>query len=220
MGEADDDQLTSVFLKLTGGSGAAGDRRDRLMVRAFPYLLLPHLLSSRNRARRRERGDFSRGLLFGGIGLAVCARAVLGRVLADRPARGLRRARRLPAADRAVVAVPDVPLVPRLQRRRHRAVDVLSVRRSAAAAGGAGRDAAAVSRALPAHGGAVVVDGRRLPGAGADRASAAPSARRPDVLRDGAADGRAVLDHPGRGRHRGDAAAGQHLSGASARATS
>jgi ABC-2 type transport system permease protein len=43
------------------------------MVRAYPYLLLPHLLSSRNRARRRERGDFSRGLLFGGVGVAVCA---------------------------------------------------------------------------------------------------------------------------------------------------
>jgi ABC-2 type transport system permease protein len=43
------------------------------MVPAYPYLLLPHLLSSRNRARRRERGDFSRGLLFGGVGLAVCA---------------------------------------------------------------------------------------------------------------------------------------------------
>src|SRR5580765_4690396 len=43
------------------------------MVRTYPYLLLPHLLSSRNRARRRERGDFSRGLLFGGIGIAVCA---------------------------------------------------------------------------------------------------------------------------------------------------
>ena len=43
------------------------------MVRAYPYLLLPHLLSSRNRARRRERGDFSRGLLFGGVGIAVCA---------------------------------------------------------------------------------------------------------------------------------------------------
>src|SRR4051794_21227631 len=42
------------------------------MVRAYPYLLLPHLLSSRNRARRRERGDFSRGLLFGGVGLVVC----------------------------------------------------------------------------------------------------------------------------------------------------
>jgi len=28
------------------------------MVRPFPYLLLPHLLSSRNRAARRERGDF------------------------------------------------------------------------------------------------------------------------------------------------------------------
>ena len=43
------------------------------MVQAYPYLLLPHLLSSRNRARRRERGDFSRGLLFGGVGIAVCA---------------------------------------------------------------------------------------------------------------------------------------------------
>jgi ABC-2 type transport system permease protein len=43
------------------------------MVRAYPYLLLPHLLSSRNRAQRRERGDFSRGLLFGGVGVVVCA---------------------------------------------------------------------------------------------------------------------------------------------------
>jgi ABC-2 type transport system permease protein len=42
------------------------------MVQPYPYLLLPHLLSSRNRARRRERGDFSRGLLFGGVGVAVC----------------------------------------------------------------------------------------------------------------------------------------------------
>ena len=43
------------------------------MVRPFPYLLLPHVLSSRNRARRRQRGDFSRGLLFGVIAAAVCA---------------------------------------------------------------------------------------------------------------------------------------------------
>jgi ABC-2 type transport system permease protein len=43
------------------------------MVSAYPYLLLPHLLSSRNRARRRERGDFSRAVLFGGVGVAVCA---------------------------------------------------------------------------------------------------------------------------------------------------
>ena len=42
-------------------------------VRAFPHLLLPHLWSSRNRARRRERGDFTRGLLFGAVGLAVAA---------------------------------------------------------------------------------------------------------------------------------------------------
>jgi ABC-2 type transport system permease protein len=43
------------------------------MVRAFPYLLRPHVLASRNRARRRERGDFSRALVFGGIGVVVCA---------------------------------------------------------------------------------------------------------------------------------------------------
>src|SRR5438552_4526016 len=50
----------------------AGDRRDRLMVRTFPYLLVPHVLSSRNRARRREKGDLSRALLFGGVAVAVC----------------------------------------------------------------------------------------------------------------------------------------------------
>jgi ABC-2 type transport system permease protein len=38
----------------------------------FPYLLLPHIWASRNRARRRERGDSLRGLLFGSVGLAVC----------------------------------------------------------------------------------------------------------------------------------------------------
>jgi ABC-2 type transport system permease protein len=43
------------------------------MVRTFAYVLLPHLWSSRNRARRRERGDLARGLLFGGVGLIVFA---------------------------------------------------------------------------------------------------------------------------------------------------
>ena len=43
------------------------------MARPFPYLLLPPLWASRNRARRRERGDFSRALLFGGVAVAVCA---------------------------------------------------------------------------------------------------------------------------------------------------
>src|SRR3989442_794527 len=42
------------------------------MVRTFPYLLVPHVLSSRNRARRREKGDLSRALLFGGVAVAVC----------------------------------------------------------------------------------------------------------------------------------------------------
>jgi len=41
------------------------------MVRAFPYLLLPSIWSSRNRARRRERGDLSRALIVGGIGALV-----------------------------------------------------------------------------------------------------------------------------------------------------
>ena len=43
------------------------------MAQAFPYLLLPSIWASRNRARRRERGDFPRALLFGGVAVAVCA---------------------------------------------------------------------------------------------------------------------------------------------------
>lgn len=40
---------------------------------AFPYLLLPSIWASRNRARRRERGDLARALLFGGIAVIVFA---------------------------------------------------------------------------------------------------------------------------------------------------
>ena len=43
------------------------------MTHAFPYLLLPHVLSSRNRARRRERGDLTRGIMFGAVGIVVFA---------------------------------------------------------------------------------------------------------------------------------------------------
>jgi len=39
----------------------------------FPYLLLPHAWSSRNRARRGEHGDFARAAAFGAVGLVVCA---------------------------------------------------------------------------------------------------------------------------------------------------
>jgi len=42
-------------------------------IQPFPYLLLPHLWSSRNRARRRQTGDLARACLFGSIGLFVCA---------------------------------------------------------------------------------------------------------------------------------------------------
>ncbi len=62
-----------MFLKLTGGSGlqeidesrlesGVGSREsntymDLANTRPFPFLLLPTLWASRNRARRRERGD-------------------------------------------------------------------------------------------------------------------------------------------------------------------
>ena len=46
--------------------------------RAFPFLLLPALWASRNRARRRERGDFLRALVFGTLGLGVMAALVAG----------------------------------------------------------------------------------------------------------------------------------------------
>ena len=39
--------------------------------RPFPYLWLPSLWASRNRARRREKGDLLRSLMFGGIALGV-----------------------------------------------------------------------------------------------------------------------------------------------------
>ena len=45
---------------------------------AFPYLLLPTALTSRNRARRRERGDLLRAGLFGGVGLLVYAALLTG----------------------------------------------------------------------------------------------------------------------------------------------
>src|SRR6188508_2795578 len=41
------------------------------VTRAFPYLLLPSLWATRNRARRREKGDGARAVLFGAVGLGV-----------------------------------------------------------------------------------------------------------------------------------------------------
>src|SRR5438132_12385838 len=41
------------------------------MSESFPYLLLPSVWASRNRARRRERGDMTRALMFGAIGALV-----------------------------------------------------------------------------------------------------------------------------------------------------
>jgi ABC-2 type transport system permease protein len=41
-------------------------------------LLLPHVWSARNRARRQERGDLLRGLLFGGVAVVVFAALMAG----------------------------------------------------------------------------------------------------------------------------------------------
>src|SRR6478672_9128697 len=43
-----------------------------LTTQPFTYLLLPSFWSSRNRAKRRERGDATRALFFGAIAAAVC----------------------------------------------------------------------------------------------------------------------------------------------------
>src|SRR5262249_5447505 len=40
---------------------------------SFPYLLLPHIWSSRNRVSRREHGDLMRAGLFGGVAIFVLA---------------------------------------------------------------------------------------------------------------------------------------------------
>lgn len=41
------------------------------ITRPFPYLLLPSLWASRNRARRREKGDGVRAVMFGSVGIGV-----------------------------------------------------------------------------------------------------------------------------------------------------
>ena len=68
--DASGQQLTEVFLRLTGGSGLQEiDEVLSGITQAFPYLLLPSFWASRNRARRRERGDGTRAWFFGVIGL-------------------------------------------------------------------------------------------------------------------------------------------------------
>jgi ABC-2 type transport system permease protein len=49
----------------------------RIGAKAFPYLLLPAFWATRNRTRRRQRGDAMRTLLFGGVAIGVCA-AIFG----------------------------------------------------------------------------------------------------------------------------------------------
>lgn len=48
------------------------------ITRPFPYLLLPSLWATRNRARRREKGDGARAVVFGGIGIGVMSALFFG----------------------------------------------------------------------------------------------------------------------------------------------
>jgi ABC-2 type transport system permease protein len=48
------------------------------MTQAFPFLLLPHVWSSRNRARGLHKGDMLRAILFGSVGVAVCGSLFAG----------------------------------------------------------------------------------------------------------------------------------------------
>ena len=68
--------MSQDLLAASGWRLAARDARKR--TRAFPFLLLPGIWAARNRARRRERGDLLRGLVFGAIGLTVIAALVFG----------------------------------------------------------------------------------------------------------------------------------------------
>jgi hypothetical protein len=92
--------------------------RHRDGVQAFTFLLLPSLWASRNRARRREKGDGVRALLFGLVGLGVMGALFYGAFWLTWQA----------AQYSELVAVPDVPLVPGVQRCRGLTVDVLPVR--------------------------------------------------------------------------------------------
>src|SRR5262249_42827469 len=60
---------------MRGSSGSSGSGGFGV---AFPYLLLPAIWASRNRARRRERGDGTRALFFGVIGAAVFGAILYG----------------------------------------------------------------------------------------------------------------------------------------------
>ncbi len=52
---------------MTGSTGSPGSPGSI----TYPFLLLPSIWAARNRARRRERGDGTRALFFGAIGLGV-----------------------------------------------------------------------------------------------------------------------------------------------------
>ena len=168
--------------------------------------------ASRNRTRRRQPGDLMRGLLFGARGPARLRGGPVGIVLAHLAALDLCRARRLPPAPRALVALPHVSFVSRVQRRRHRTLDVLPLGRPEAADGHTDRAATAVPRAVCADRRAGVVDGGRVPRAAARRHRTG-AVRGPAVLRHSRPHRDALCRHSRRARDGRHARARQRLPG-------
>ena len=166
---------------------------------AFPYLLRPHLLSARNRARRRERGDLSRG-----CSSVSSASSSAGRC--SRARRGSPGSWRITRSSATICSgsacrgcfsrssrfSPSAASSPRCRRSFSRTIcDCCSRRRFRSGA-----------CSTPAFCGRWpgVVDGRDLSRAGAAR-HRLRALREPDVLRHGAADGRPVFRDPGRVGH-------------------
>ena len=67
--------MTAVGMPANGRRGLG---RSLSNVRPFPFLLLPTLWASQNRARRREKGDLLRGVLFGGVAIGVLGALFFG----------------------------------------------------------------------------------------------------------------------------------------------
>ena len=170
-------------------------------MQAFTYLFLPAYWSSRNRVRRSERADFARAWVFGGVAVLVFAALFWGAFwittqldaydeLGDFLLRiGLSwlflTFLSFLAFSGIVTALSTFFLSEDL---RLLLATPVAVRRL-------------FFRALREDGAAVVVDGRRLSAAGAARRRRR-ALRAVHVLRDGAADGGAVLRHSCRRRHR------------------
>ena len=63
--------MKSEVGRLKSEVGSQRGQSSDFRLQNFAFLLLPHVLASRNRARRSDRSDYARLAIFGGIGVAV-----------------------------------------------------------------------------------------------------------------------------------------------------